>query len=281
MIVENKVKHNWRDGVFRYLFKESANFVQMYEVFTGRKLCPDEIEFLETDSILMARDLKNDIAFLTKSGKFIALVEHQHTENPNIAVRMMIYYAELLKLHIKSNDLNVFGTVPIEIPNAEFHVAYTGKKPWIASNQINLGAVVIKINFIDINYNKLEFECQQNVLIGYSYLLKRFEHYRDVELLDKTIDVDLAIKDCRKNGYLTDYVNREEFMTMALEYWTVEQQMEDRERWAREMAEAEAEAKARAEKLESAKVMLSDGLSAEMISKYLNIEIEQIQELIP
>jgi len=286
MVTEIKVKHNWRDGVFRYLFKEKANFVQMYEVFTGKKLSPDEIEFRETDSILMSKDLKNDVAFLTKSGKFIALVEHQHTENPNMAIRMLIYYAELLKMYIKANKLNIFGTKPVEFPNAEFYVVYTGKKPWIASNEVDLGAISIKINFVNINYNKLEVDCTRNVLTGYSYLLKQFEYYRDVKLFDKTLAVDEAINDCRKNGYLTDYVYREEFLTMVLEHWTVEQQLEDYARWAHEAREEglekgreEERAKAEAEKLEIVKNMLAEKIPSETITKITGLTDDELTKI--
>jgi len=75
-----EVKRTWRDNIFRHLFKEEGNFVEMYEAFTGKKLLPDEIEFSNTDSIVMSKDLKNDVAFITKEGKFIFLVEHQLCE---------------------------------------------------------------------------------------------------------------------------------------------------------------------------------------------------------
>jgi FKBP-type peptidyl-prolyl cis-trans isomerase len=239
-----KVKHNWRDGIFRQLFKEEENFVNMYEVFTGKKLLPEEVEFRDTDSIVLSKDLKNDLSFVTKDGDFIILVEHQHSKNPNIGLRMLIYYAELLKIHIKKNELNIYGVAPINYPNSEFYVAYTGKKPWLENLDVIAGDVTISAKLIDINYDKLEIKEKDNTLSGYAYLLKQFEYYRDDEELGPRVAVDQAFADCRREGYLIDYVDREEFLTMVTEVWTIEQQAIDRERWAREEEQAKAEQQA-------------------------------------
>jgi len=125
---ETKVKHTWRDGVFRYLFKEEKNFVQIYETFSGRRLLPEDVEFRDTDSIVLSKDLKNDVSFIDKCGNFIVLIEHQHTKCPNIGLRMLIYYGELLKMYVKKHELNIYGTAPIPYPKAVFYVAYTGNK---------------------------------------------------------------------------------------------------------------------------------------------------------
>ena len=55
---------------------------------------------------------------------------------------------------------------------------------------------------------------------------------------------DRALKDCRNGGYLLDYVDEEEFLTMVTEVWTIEQQMIDRELWAAEKAREAERAKA-------------------------------------
>ena len=40
--------------------------------------------------------LKSDVAFMTQDDRFIILIEHQSTENPNMALRMLMYDSELL-----------------------------------------------------------------------------------------------------------------------------------------------------------------------------------------
>lgn len=286
MTTKDKMKHNWRDGAFRHIFKKAENFVQMYEIFTGTKLCPSEIEFRETGSIIMSKDLKNDVAFLTKGGKFIALVEHQHTNNPNMAFRMLIYYAELLKQHIRITNQNVYGSMPIAYPDAEFYVAYTGKKPLIENDRVVAGDVMIKVNFININYDELEITDNKNVLIGYSYLLKQFEYYCSVELLDSVSAMEKARIDCRQNGYLLNHIDTEGFATMAIEHWTVEQQLEDEKRWAKEWAEervriAEEKAEAVAEAMAEAMAEAVAVAEAKVEAKQLEIVKKMLDEKIP
>jgi len=240
---ELEAKHTWSDSIFRYLFKDVKNFIKMYEVFTGIKLSPEEIEYRNTDSIVMSKDLKNDIAFITKNGKFIVLVEHQSTKCPNMALRMLIYYSELLKIYVKKHELNIYGTLPIEYPKAEFYVAYNGKTPWIGDNRIVAGDVTINVKLVDINYDKLEVKEKDNTLLGYAYLVRQYKYYKNKVGLSSQHAIDKALNDCRDESYLDDYVNKEEFLSMVTKVWTIEQQAIDRERWAREEEQAKAKEK--------------------------------------
>ncbi len=54
---------------------------------------------------------------------------------------------------------------------------------------------------------------------------------------------------------------------------------EKRERIRAEKREKQLEEKAKAEKIESAKKMLSDGLSAELVSRYSGLSLEEIKKL--
>ena len=278
-VKEEKVKHTWRDSVFRYLFKEEVNFVQMYEIFSGRKLLPEDVEFRDTDSIVLSKDLKNDISFIDKNGNFIVLVEHQHTKCPNIGLRMLIYYGELLKMYVKKHELNIYGTVPIPYPKAEFYVAYTGSKEWDDDDMtIVAGDVHIKVKMVNINYDKLAVKRTDNTLSGYAYLLHQFECYRSDGEAPR-IAVDRAFKACREKGYLMDYINREEFLAMVTERWTVEQQFIDRERWAREEERAKAQQLLQAEKIATIKGLLENGVSLETIAASLNLSVEEVVTL--
>jgi hypothetical protein len=281
-----KMKHAWRDGVFRYLFKDAKNFVQIYETFSGRRLLPEDVEFKDTDSIVMSKDLKNDVSFVDKSGNFIVLIEHQHTKCPNMGLRMLIYYGELLKMYIKKHELNIYGTVPIPYPKAIFYVAYTGQKDWDEDVTIEAGDVHINVKMVNINYEKLAIKSPDNTLSGYAYLLQQFEFYRGQNILP-IYAVDKAFEDCREKGYLMDYINREEFMAMVTKRWTVEQQMIDREQWARdagvEIGRLEERAKAELEKqelqTETIKRFLDLGLSHADVARGAGVDISLVEEV--
>jgi hypothetical protein len=277
---EEKVKHTLKDGVFRHIFKEAENFVQMYEVFTGIKLSPEEITFKDTSSILLAKDQNNDISFMKNDGTFIILVEHQSTHNPNISLRMLIYYAELLRMHIKKHHLNVYGTVPSRYQKAELLVAYNGEKPWSELEPVIAGDITINVKLVDIKFNKLPIKESTNALSGYSYLMQQFYGYKKDDPLYVVEALEKALEDCRKAGYLLDFINEEAFMTMLTEYWTSEQQIIDHARWARE----EEQAKAEIEKLEIAKEIakkfLSSGISPEVVAENCNLSLEIVNALL-
>ena len=196
-------------------------------------------------------------------------------------------------MHIKKHELNIYGTVPINYPLAEFYVAYTGKKPWIQDKQISAGDIEITVSFINVNYNEINNDEKGNILVGYAYLLKQFEYYKGNHNLPVTNAIDKALKDCDAEGYLKEYVNKEEFQSMLVKRWTVEQQIEDVRKHARFLAEEELKAewlnaekefkderlKAEKEKLILASRMLSDGLTIDVVGKYTNLNIEKIEEL--
>lgn len=251
--MSQKVKHTLKDSTFRHIFKEAENFVQLFEVFTSRKLSTDEIEFKDTDSIILSKDLKNDISFITKDNRLIVMVEHQSTQCPNMALRMLIYYAELLKIHVKKYDLNIYGTAPIPYPKAEFYVAYNGKKPWeVEYLEISAGDVQVKAKLIDINYHRLPEDKKKasHPLAGYAYFMQQIEYYEKIEGSSLLEAVHQAAKDCKANGYLKGYIEREEFLTMVTKRWTVEQQLEDHKRWAQEAEERAQKAEEEAKKVE-------------------------------
>lgn len=273
------VQHKWRDGVFRYLFKDEVNFSQMYELLSGKKISPDEIEFRDTNSVVLAKELKNDVSFITKDGNFIFLVEHQHSKNLNMGLRMLMYYVELLRLYIKSNELNIHGEALIKFPKAEFYVAYTGERPWVNDNHIDAGDILINIKLVDINYHNLQKTKAINTLHGYSYLLKQFLYYKTAQKMLPQLAIHNAFQDCRTHGYLLDYVDREEFLTLIIECWTVEQQLEDREAYGREEGREEERAKAEAEKLEIAKKLLAMGITMDDVADVTSISIEKIKLL--
>ena len=92
-----------------------------------------------------------------------------------------------------------------------------------------------------------------------------------------------ALQNCRDEGYLIDYIDREEFMTMVTEVWTVEQQLIDRERWAAEKAREEERKKAEeaivTEKFRIAKNLITNGVAIDIIVSTTQLSKAEILEL--
>ena len=142
----------------------------------------------------------------------------------------------------------------------------------------------LEVEIVDINYDRLSDKViqQKDVLNGYSFLVERVRGYKGNMALDEAIG--RAIEDTKKEGYLVEYLDRKEFMTMLLKTWTIEEQIEFAKRESLQLGlaegEARGEARGAAEKaIEVAKGMIEDGLSNETIMKYTGLTKEQIEDI--
>ena len=176
--MQYKGNEKYKDDVFRYLFSEEKNFVQLYYDLTNQMLDIEQLEFYDAESIVV-KQLKNDVAFKTKDNRLIIMVEHQSTLNENMALRFLLYYAELLKLYIKENELNIFSRKAIPIPKPELYVVYNGieklEKTEMFLN-VNFDGdneyINIKVKMMNINYDKLpeEIKSRNDILTEYIYI---------------------------------------------------------------------------------------------------------------
>ncbi|MGN0279574.1 MAG: hypothetical protein ACI4C4_09520 [Lachnospiraceae bacterium] len=66
--------------------------------------------------------MKNDVSFIIDCD--MCLYEHQSTYCPNMPLRGFLYFADLLKIHIKDADLSVPKRIMIPVP--EYIVFYNG-----------------------------------------------------------------------------------------------------------------------------------------------------------
>jgi hypothetical protein len=54
------------------------------------------------------------------SGALLWLWEHQPTICGNLALRFLLYFASEYNMHIKVNDLNIYGEARVEMPAPHF-----------------------------------------------------------------------------------------------------------------------------------------------------------------
>jgi len=224
--VSRRMNRKYKDGIFRYLFRDPQNFVDLYKLISGKTITADELIFKDTSSLVVNKDYYNDISYLTNDNRLIIAVEHQSTINENMALRTLIYYTELLSIYIKENNLNIFKEKAVKIPKGEFYVVYNGEKPLKnkildlkenfldGSSDINL-----KVKIVNINYDKLKNKEDKNTVTGYSYYVNAIRKYSKYES-DMNKVLQLAKEDCLRNKYLSDYLNRKEFLSMVMEEYT-------------------------------------------------------------
>ena len=69
----------------------------------------------------------NDLGMLVKN-KLLIFVEAQSTWSINILIRILLYLAMTYQNYIHDNELHVYGSGKLKLPEPEFYVIFTGKR---------------------------------------------------------------------------------------------------------------------------------------------------------
>ncbi len=106
------VQRNYKDTVFRMLFKEKENLLSLYNAVNGTAYT--DVNKLEITTLENAvyMNYKNDISFVFDFR--LMIYEHQSTANPNMPLRDLIYVAKVLQGRVK--DENLYSATLVKIP---------------------------------------------------------------------------------------------------------------------------------------------------------------------
>ena len=119
---ETNVQRNYKDTVFRMLFKEKENLLSLYNALNGTDYT--DVDGLEITTLENAvyMNYKNDISFVFAFE--LLLYEHQSTINPNMPLRDLFYVSSVLQGRIRNDDLH--SSRIVRIPAPKFIVFYNG-----------------------------------------------------------------------------------------------------------------------------------------------------------
>lgn len=277
----------YRDSIFRYIFSEKHNFIQLYKSITGKTLKEEEVDPYDLESIVI-RDLRNDISFKTKDNRFIIMIEHQSTLNENMPLRCLLYYANIIRKYLEENDKLknlIYQAKAIKIPIPEFYVVYNGRKGLDEEKmdlKVNFDGeesefLRVKTNIININYDSLDKSIYNHskIIYGYSYFIYRINENRKIENnLQEAIEI--AKREALERGYLVEYLNRKEFITMITKILTIEDRLEFMKKEGIEQGIKQGIIK---EKEETAKNLLVTGMDIDFIIKITGLEKAIIEEI--
>ena len=117
-----KVQRNYKDTMFRMVFKEKENLLSLYNALN--KTAYTDVGDLEVTTLENAvyMNYKNDISFVFDFE--LMLYEHQSTVNSNMPLRDLLYVTRVLQGRVKNEDL--YSSALIKIPAPRFVVFYNG-----------------------------------------------------------------------------------------------------------------------------------------------------------
>lgn len=234
-----KMQRNYKDTVFRMIFREKENLLSLYNALNGTA-------YEETDSLKITTlenavymNYKNDISFVFDFE--LMLYEHQSTCNPNMPLRDLLYVTRVLQNRIK--DENLYSKSLIRIPAPRFVVFYNGtdfqpeqqilylsdafeKKQDKPS--LELSVIVYNIN---LGYN-LELLEACHLLKEYAQYVAQVRTYAAKMPLQEA--VEKAVDECIESGILSEFLakNRAEAIAVSIFEYDEEKHMKsERKEW--------------------------------------------------
>ena len=304
-----KTNRNYKDSVFVDLFAYDVtakeNFISLYNALHGTNL---DVKTTDVQPVMLEQVLYmkyyNDIAMLI-DGKIVILIEHQSTINKNMPFRFLEYIARIYE-KITTKD-EKFGRKLVKLPIPEFYVFYNGKDDYPTESIMKLSdafmqlegklknqlenanyPLEISVKVININVDK------ENPILKRCEALKEYSEF--IEQVRSNIENNVpepltnAIKEAIKKGFLSDYLNRKstEVQNMLLAEYDYDTDIAVQRKEAFDDGIAIGEERGRNEgisiglsqaRIETAKNLLSIGLSQEQIASVTGLSIEEIEKL--
>ena len=290
--MENR-KH--KDSLFIDLFckdkvEGKENFISLYNALHQSKLdlASTELKEVNIENVLYTVR-SNDIAMLVDD-RLVVLLEHQSTINENMPLRLLEYvsrvYEQLIPIRTR------YKKKAMKLPYPEFYVFYDGKDSYPAEKTLKLSdafiipekkylkkkniSLEILVKVININIganNSILKHCK--TLEEYSTLV---ELVRESKQENPDSSLEETLTKAIKNGILSEYLQRKssEVRNMLIAEYSYETDIEVQREEAFEEGERIG---AEQTKIQTAKNMITMGLSLEQISQATDLSFEKVQQL--
>jgi len=202
-----------------------------------------------------------------------------------MALRLFMYYMELVQLWIKTNNVELYGQNKItQLPVPEFYVAYNGRNKlddiYSTFKLEHTGVKIdVEVKIIDIHFDKLDDHTTTNALAGYSYFYDMYEKHIKEGLSPQDAFIKARDK-CIQQGYMQGFIEKEDFVMFykdILDYDTQLRAEGKAEGEAR--GEARGIAKSKAELTEKIKMLLLKGYDPTHVAEIFELTDSQLSQL--
>ena len=226
----------YKSDVFSMLLENPNNALQLYNALNQSNYTDPEMVEIRTLDKGVSLSVRNDSAFVLDSN--LSIYEHQSTICPNMPVRCLIYFSNIIEKIVKGH--NIYGKTLVKIPTPRFAIFYNGAEEQPEQYDLRLSdAFVHKVENPEIEltcrvYNinhgrnqKLLEDCPflKEYMIFVDYV-REFHAKQDFENLEMAIN--LAIDRCIMENVLKDFLkeHRSEVVKVTQLDYTFDRQIE-------------------------------------------------------
>jgi hypothetical protein len=196
--------------LFRTLFRDSKNFLELYNAVADEHFSADTVVTVYSSNEILARF--NDVA-AGIGDQLIIFFEHQSTVSKNMPLRLLSYAADILHTYVVDKD-KLYGSAQVMIPTPKFYVLYNGTQR-LAESVLKLSdayiihdsepAMELVAKVIDINLGSSVVLSRSTTLQGYAFLIDEVrKNQQNGMTRDKAITV--AIDSCIGLNILTAFL---------------------------------------------------------------------------
>lgn len=266
----------YKNDVFCMLMEDKRNALHLYNAINDSNYeDPDEIEICNLEKGV-SLTIRNDAAFILDMN--LSVYEHQSTICPNMPVRSLIYFSNILERRIKNR--NIYGKGLVKIPTPRFAVFYNGAREQPEYYELKLSdafehpvevpEVELICRVYNINYGKnkellrkCSFLREYMAFVDY---VRDYHRESDYEKLEHAIEC--AIDRCIREGVLKDFLleHRAEVVKVTQLDYTFDRQLTLEREDARAEGRAEGREEGRAEGREEGRVEGKEDARREMIA---------------
>lgn len=220
---KNPVNRNYKDTVFRMLFKDRGRLLGLYNAVSGRDYIDSEKLNIVTLENAVYMGMKNDVAFLIDLDLY--LFEHQSTANRNMPLRFLQYVSAEYEKLVSAKE--IYRDRRVRIPAPHFIVFYNGLANCPEREELKLSdsfltkedgpELELRVKVLNINsgYNeKLKEQCR--TLKEYMQYVAKVREYAGNVPIEAAVDT--AVEECIRQGILKEFLlqNKAEVKRMSI-----------------------------------------------------------------
>ena len=204
-----RINREHKDRLFKFIFQEKENLLQLYNALNNTAYTnPEDLEIVTLEDVIYMR-MKNDISFILDCQ--MNLFEHQSTDNANMPLRGLLYFARQYEKFVNTNEYNLYGSKVLPIPTPQYVVFYNGNS-WSGERKVLKlsdsfatkdikGCIELEVLQLNINHgHNKEIMEKCKVLSEYAVFIGKVREYQKNTAIEKA--VDRAVNECIEEGIL-------------------------------------------------------------------------------
>ena len=228
-----KVGRKYKDTLFRMLFQDSKNFLELYNAVADEHFPEDTVVTMYSSNEILARF--NDVA-AGIGDQLIIFYEHQSTISRNMPLRLLSYATDILHSYVVDRD-KLYSSTQVMIPTPRFFVLYNGTQR-LTEDVLKLSDAFINHDFepemelvariIDINIGSGNVVLNRSTTLqGYAFLIDEIRKNQLTGMLrDKAITT--AIDTCISLNILTEFLTEHYMEVKKMLNWEYDADAEKR-----------------------------------------------------